>query len=182
MLKDGDDMDTDIGRAKRSEEKRARSQNNRRKTVFAPYEISRKYFRIRFPYLLETALTPILVRGKEVNAGKTDVLVKNMGPGGMCFISDLKLPVGKEILYQFSNEILEEELKAFCYVVWMKEHEDHDLYEYGAEFNVNEHERSKLLKILMKVQIKINKEDMLFKEGSFVYVYPDEYFKKKQKK
>ncbi len=152
-----------------------------RKTVFAPYEISRKFFRVKFPYLLETEMTPVYVKGREVAAGKTHVLVRNMGPGGMCFVSDLNLPVGKDIIYMFSSEIMEETITALAYVVWMRKLEDHDLYEYGAEFEVNEHERSNIQKLLMKVQIKINKENMLFDEGNFVYGYPEDYFRRKRK-
>jgi hypothetical protein len=153
-----------------------------KKTVFAPYEISRKYFRVKFPYLLETEMTPVYVKGKEVTAGKTHVLVRNMGPGGFCFVSDLNLPVGKDIFYVFSSEIMEEKISALAYVVWMNEMEGNGLYEYGAEFDVNEHERANIQKLLMRVQIKINKENMLFDEGNFVYGYPEDYFRMKRKK
>lgn len=152
-----------------------------KKTVFAPYEVSRKYFRVKFPFLLETEMTPIYVKGREVEAGKTHVLVKNMGPGGMCFISNLKLPVGKDIIYEFSSELMDEKISAMAFVVWMRKIEDYDLFEYGAEFEVNEHERANIQKLLMKVQIKINKENMMFDEGNFVYGYPEDYFRMKKR-
>jgi hypothetical protein len=98
------------------------------------------------------------------------------------FVSDLNLPVGKDIFYVFSSEIMEEKISALAYVVWMNEMEGNGLYEYGAEFDVNEHERANIQKLLMRVQIKINKENMLFDEGNFVYGYPEDYFRMKRKK
>ena len=77
---------------------------------------------------------------------------------------------------------MEEKISALAYVVWMNEMEGNGLYEYGAEFDVNEHERANIQKLLMRVQIKINKENMLFDEGNFVYGYPEDYFRMKRKK
>lgn len=99
-------------------------------------------------------MTPVYVKGKEVTAGKTHVLVRNMGPGGFCFVSDLNLPVGKDIFLRIFKEIMEEKISALAYVVWMNEMEGNGLYEYGAEFDVNEHERANIQKLLMRYRLR----------------------------
>jgi hypothetical protein len=47
-------------------------------------ENRRKFFRIKLPLSLEAVLEVLEVKGNQVNIGKTKVLIKDIGPGGLC--------------------------------------------------------------------------------------------------
>lgn len=100
-----------------------------------------------------------------------------IGPGGVRFMSDIALPLEKNLIFQFSTELLNKEISMHGYLVWMEEISA-NLYEYGVEFIVNENERADLIRTLNQVQIKI-KNDMFFDEGCFTSYSPDIYFKRK---
>ncbi|MGI6332459.1 MAG: EAL domain-containing protein [Zhaonellaceae bacterium] len=140
----------------------------------ADYEEKREFFRINFHSLLEGEMTILKLKGKNVNVGNTKVLIKDIGPGGLCFISNIKLPVEKYLILQFTTQLLDTEIKVTGYPVWLKEMDD-DLYKYGIEYVIDENERIDLVKIFNQVQIKM-KHDILFAEGSFVSSSPAAYF------
>ena len=73
----------------------------------------RKFFRIKFPRLLETDLTILEIKGRKVNVGNTKVLVKNIGPGGLCFISNIRLPVDENVILQFRTYLIGEEVRVY---------------------------------------------------------------------
>ncbi|HHY78684.1 MAG TPA: PilZ domain-containing protein [Clostridiales bacterium] len=134
----------------------------------------RKFFRIKLPLPLEAILEVLEIKGRKVNVGNTKVLVKNIGPGGLCFVSDIKFPVRNEMILQFTFQLLEEEIKVRGNIVWSGKTKE-DLYEYGVEFTIDENERVDLIRILNQVQIKI-KKNILFSEGSFVSISYNTYF------
>lgn len=138
-------------------------------------ENRRKFFRIKFTQLLEADLTILEIRGKAVNVGNTKVLVKNIGPGGVCIISNIKFPIEKNIILELITELIEVNLRVYGYIVWGKEIEN-NLYEYGVEFTIDENEREDLVKVLNQVQIKM-KNNILFSDGSFALEPPALFFK-----
>lgn len=138
------------------------------------FEDRRKYFRINFYQLLEADMTIINISGKNINVGNTKVLIKNMGPGGLSYISNIKLPIEKDINLLFLIQLLNKEMKIYGKLIWVDElHED--LYEYGVEFAMDENERGEIVRILNLVQIKMRK-DILFAEGNFITESPFVYF------
>lgn len=137
-------------------------------------EERRKYFRIKFMQRLETKLTILAIKGKKVNIGNTKVLVKDMSPGGLCFIANIHLPIGREIILQFSSRLIEEEFYLQGYCVWTNEIEG-GLLEYGVEFIVDENKRAELIQLLNKVQIRMRK-DILFADGDFISGTEYQYF------
>lgn len=139
-----------------------------------PKKDRRKFFRVNFYQLLEAKMTIKEIARKKVSMGNTNILIKNIGPGGLSFISDIILPTNKELVLQFKTELLETEIKAYGKLVWTNNYND-KLQEYGVEFLVDEEERSQLVKILNQVQIKM-KADMLFADGSFTSDPPTRYF------
>lgn len=145
-------------------------------TMILPQEDRRKFFRIRFNQLLEADMTILEIRGKKLDIGNTKVLIKNMGPGGLCFISNVRFPAERGITLQFTTELLEEELKVYGCIVWAEEKKN-NLYEYGVEFTIDENGRSDLIMELNKVQIKM-RNNILFAEGSFTSDSYIQYFKK----
>jgi hypothetical protein len=127
-------------------------------------EVRRKFFRVVFHQLLLSEMTISAVKGKSINVGNTKVLIKNIGPGGLCFISNIKLPVGKDFTLQFTTQLAGEMLQVFGYCVWMEMRED-NLYEYGVELILDENDRSHLVRKLNKVQISI-RNNILYTTGS----------------
>lgn len=140
-----------------------------------PIKEKRRFFRIKFRQLLEAVMTILTIRGKNVNVGNTKVLVENIGPGGLCFISNIRFPVERYFILQFSTQLIDENIKVYGYPVWAEEIDD-NLYKYGIEFTIDENERMDLTKILNQVQIKM-KNNILFAEGDFISISPNAYFK-----
>lgn len=145
-------------------------------TAAMPHEDRRKFFRVKFPQFLEADMTILRVKGKKISVGNTKVLIKNMGPGGLCFISNMKFPMDREFIIQFTTQLLESDLKVYGCPVWAKEIEG-DLYEYGVEFTFDENKRTELTGVLNQAQIKI-RNNVLFAEGSFVQGSHKVYFEK----
>ena len=80
-------------------------------------EERRRFFRINLPLPLESVLEVLEIKGRKVNVGNTKVLIKNIGPGGLCFVSDIKFPVQNSIILQFTFQ-LDEEIKVRGNIVW----------------------------------------------------------------
>ncbi|HHV95660.1 MAG TPA: EAL domain-containing protein [Clostridiaceae bacterium] len=80
-------------------------------------EDKRKYFRLKFQQLLEADMTVIEVNDRKVKVGNTKVLIENIGPGGLCFISNIRLLVTKNVILQFTSELIDKEIKVHGYIV-----------------------------------------------------------------
>lgn len=143
-------------------------------TVVKPFKERRKFFRIDFSQFLEGEVTIIEIKGKKAKVGNTNVLIKDIGPGGLCFISKIRFPIKRSIILQFTTELLGEEIKVYGSPVWIEE--ENYLYKYGIEFTFDENDRMKLTKILHQVQIKM-RNNLGFSDGSFVLDSPTHYFK-----
>lgn len=143
-----------------------------------PEKDRRKYFRIDLYNLLESDLTILELGGEDVDVGNTKVLIKNIGPGGLCFISNIKFPVQNDIILKFKTELVKKEIILYGNPVWTRVVSDREekIHEYGIQFRITESEREDLIKTLNKVQIKMRK-DPLFAEGDFVSVSYTNYFK-----
>jgi len=146
-----------------------------------PFVERRKFFRVKFTQLLEGDLTILEIRGRKINVGNTKILIKNMGPGGLCFISNIKFPVVKDIILQFTTELMGNEIKVHGHPVWTKEMDNElyeygiQLHEYGVEFTIDENERMELIRELNMAQIKMRKNE-LFVDGRFISGTHVQYF------
>lgn len=137
---------------------------------FAGYEDRRKFFRYDFQNLLVVNMTIKEFRGQNLSIGNTKVLVKNISLGGLCFISNIKIPVNKEIVLKFIINIDRKELSTYGHPIWSHEI-DNNLYEYGIRFKNNENQ-SLLMEKLNKTMITNNMfSDMI------ISCSPDVYFK-----
>lgn len=138
------------------------------------FEERRKYFRIQFPMMLEAVMSILEISGKKTKIGNTKVLIKNIGAGGLCFISNIRFPVKREIILQFTTQLLDKEIKVFGCPVWSADTEG-NLFEYGIEFTFDENDRGNLIGVLNQVQIKL-KNNRGFNEGSFITTSVKRYF------
>ena len=125
----------------------------------------RKYFRVGFPQDLMANMTILEINGKKVTVGHTKSLIKNIGPGGLCFVANINLPLKKDLILQFSSELLGTPLRVYGTPVW-KEGLEQGFVKYGLKFTFDENARMELTGLLNKVQIRIRK-DYGFNEGSF---------------
>lgn len=142
------------------------------------HECRRKFSRLKFIQALEAGLTILDIKGKKVNVGNTKVLIKDIGDGGLCFISNIRIPIERDIVLQFTTQLIGKEIKIHGHSVWIEEIDD-NLFEYGIEFTFDENKRTDLIDILNRVQIKM-KNNILFADGSFISESPYFYFKPQQ--
>lgn len=138
-------------------------------------EERRRFFRINFAQLLEADMTILQIKGKSANVGNTKVVIKDIGPGGLCFVSNIKLPVRRDIILQFITELLGKEIKVYGCPVWAEEVEG-NLHEYGMEFTFDENERMALTRVLNQLQVKM-RNNLGFAGGRFVSDTAIGYFK-----
>jgi len=131
-----------------------------------PYEERRKYFRVDFIQLLEADMTILEINGKRTHVGSTKVVVKDMGPGGLRFVSNIRLPIKRDLVLQFTTELLGKEIKVYGCPVWMEVVLE-QLYEYGVEFTFDENDRMYLTGVLNQVQVKM-RNNSKFVHGRFV--------------
>lgn len=124
----------------------------------APGTERRKYFRIEFPYPLEAMMTISELNGKKVQLGNTKVLVENLGPGGLRFLSTIKLPVGSDMTLKFQTTIEDEELIVYGKII--HESEFKELNRYGVEFHIDEEGREHLIKSFNQLQLQLRKNPL----------------------
>lgn len=123
-------------------------------------EESREYFRIELDFPLLSSMTVIQIRGRKVELGKTNVLIENIGLGGLRFLSDIRLTVHREIILEFETELLGELTQMYGSVVWMKEVKP-GVFQYGVEFLIEENERTLLAKLLNKFALLLRKNPII---------------------
>ena len=135
----------------------------------------REYFRIDFEYPLEAFMTVSELNGKKVQLGNTRVLFENIGPGGLRFLSNIKLPARSDIRLKFQMKIMDEELILYGKIV--HDSEQDNLYRYGIEFIVDEQQREQLIKLFNQFQLQLKREPLLAGHP-FVTESVNSYFKK----
>jgi len=141
-------------------------------------EDRRKLFRVNLDFPLSASMTLIRIHGRNVELGRTEVLVENIGLGGLRFLSDIRLPIHRDIILEFETEILGNTIKMYGSVVWMKELKS-DIYQYGLKFSEDESERSVLTPILNKLAILLRKNPLI-PGCNFVKGNPFTFFKHKK--
>ena len=72
-----------------------------------------KFFRINLDFPLSASMTLIRIHGRKVELGRTEVLVEDIGLGGLRFLSDMRLPVHRDIILEFETEILGNTIKMY---------------------------------------------------------------------
>lgn len=144
-----------------------------------PFEERRKFFRVNFPLLLEATMSIVEINGKAAKVGNTKVLVKNIGPGGLCFISNIRLPIKKNIILQFSSQLLGKEVTCYGRLVWAEDINE-NVSEYGIEFTFSENDRVTLTGLLNQYQIRLHNNSGQY-EGPFIYDSFNKFFNIEEK-
>ncbi|MGD6844738.1 EAL domain-containing protein [Bacillus infantis] len=135
----------------------------------------RKYFRIDLPLPLSADLTIIKLKDKQVEMGKNEVLIENIGPGGARLYTNIKLPIRQDILFQIQTKILGEILSLDGHIVWKEEKSDL-VTQYGLEFSIDDKRREELTQLLNEIQGEAGKTARLPDSRQIEAVCPVDYF------
>ncbi len=136
----------------------------------------RNYFRIQLDFPLGASMTLTRIHGRPIELGRTDVLIENIGLGGLRFLSDMRLAVQRDIILEIETEILGHSIKMYGSIVWMKEIKP-SIYQYGLEFSMDESERPVLTQLLNKLAILLRKNPLV-PDCNFVTTDRYSFFKK----
>ncbi len=123
-------------------------------------ESKRKHYRLNFPYPLEADIKLISIAGRNVELGVSKVLVEDISIGGLRFVSNLKLPIRGDVIYQFETELLNTTVILKGNIIW-KEEINEDLVEYGIQFILNEDEQAALSNLLNSFIILLTNQSFL---------------------
>lgn len=130
------------------------------------FEDRRNYVRVPLVFPLRSQMTIIKMKDKAINLGKTEVLLEDLGAGGLRFLSHIIFAVNPDIVFAFETEILGESLCVSGSIVWRQEL-DNDIYQYGLEFAIDEKKRDQLHILLNRLVIE-KTMNRLDPQGSFV--------------
>jgi diguanylate cyclase (GGDEF)-like protein/PAS domain S-box-containing protein len=119
----------------------------------------RKYYRINLMFPLSSQMSITSINGQKVELGKTEVLIQDLGFGGLKFLSTLDLPVRPDIVLQFKTKIMDQEVTLIGIIVWKQEVKE--LFKYGFEFIIDEIERENLVSLLNSFTIKLRKNPLV---------------------
>ncbi|WP_053360812.1 EAL domain-containing protein [Bacillus sp. FJAT-27251] len=101
--------------------------------------------KIRYPFRCEMALTGYSAAPPQQEP--ITIEIENMGPGGLRFVSNLKLSVGQEMVYTFKPEELEGKIQVAGVVIWSEESPSGNR-QYGVHFNLSNDQRHCLAPLL----------------------------------
>lgn len=121
---------------------------------------NRKFFRVPLHFPLSGSMTLTRINGRTVDVGKTVILIEDIGIGGLRFLTDLKLTVNPNIIFELETYLFGKTIKLLGSIVWMNEIKP-DVYQYGLEFVLDDSERSDITPILNKLAIKLRKAPLV---------------------
>ena len=119
----------------------------------------RKYNRLHLTFPLSAQMTLISINGRKVDLGKTEVLVKDIGFGGIKIVSTLELPVRSDFILQFEAMIMNQQVTLNGVIVWKQE--DNDVYQYGINFDVEPEEKEGLIQLLNRFSSQLQKTPLV---------------------
>ncbi|SOC38537.1 EAL domain-containing protein [Ureibacillus acetophenoni] len=136
----------------------------------------RKHYRLNFPVPLEADMRLTSIAGRIVKLGVSNVLVMDISAGGLRFVSNLKLPIRGDVIYQFKTELLGESINLKGSIVW-KEEMNEDITEYGIKFSLGSEEQTSVSALLNSFIILSKSSDSLpsYRKASVFGI--NEYFK-----
>lgn len=116
----------------------------------------REYFRVNVDQGMAGMLSLFELNGVRVNSGITNVVILNLGAGGMCFFSKLRLPAKADFKIRLSLKLAGERYLYMGHVVWFKEY-GRGIIQYGCQFELNDSERESLIKQLNRLAIYLHR-------------------------
>lgn len=120
----------------------------------------RRYFRVHLFYPFLGQMTINNIKGKAIKLAKTEVHIEDIGLGGLCFLSHIRLAIISDIILEFSLQIMGQAIDVCGHVVWSQEIDD-GVYQYGIEFIMDEKVRDRLAKLLMDLELQLRKSPIV---------------------
>lgn len=117
-------------------------------------ENRRKFFRIDLPYPLKSKVSLNSQNGVYKKKTFTEVLVDDIGPGGLKFLSTMKLPIRSDLILSFDLNLSDRNEKLVGKIVRAEELEN-GVTAYGVEFILSEPERDVLISVLNRLSTEI---------------------------
>jgi hypothetical protein len=101
----------------------------------------RKYFRMDLPAPITSRMTISEFKGQTILIGNTQVVIENIGVGGLRVSTSVPLPVSKKMKLKIETEIFQQPFCVVGNILWKEEiAESH--FQYGFEFDLTEQERN----------------------------------------
>ena len=94
---------------------------------------------------------------------QVEVMIEKVGPGGLRFLSNLKLAVGQELIYSFEAELIEDRVHLPGEIIWDDIVSD-GLYHYGVHFHIPENTRDTINHLLKDSEENGKHLSFLYKE------------------
>ncbi|MGV8981478.1 PilZ domain-containing protein [Clostridium sp.] len=117
-------------------------------------------FRVKLFYNLTSEIKIESISGKKTDLNGTKVLINDISPSGLKFISNLTLPVNPAVIFNLKSLILHETINLFGHIVWAEESVG-GLYEYGIKFIQDDSKEQYLIKLLNTLQISIRRSPLV---------------------
>ena len=80
----------------------------------------RNYFRLQLNKYLKCRMSITIIGEKVVNTEKTNVLIENIGPGGLKIPSDLLLPVKPDVIFHLKQIYTGKDIEMLGHIVWQR--------------------------------------------------------------
>lgn len=100
-------------------------------------------------------MTISMFNGQKVDLGATEVIVYDIGPGGLKFHMGVNLPVNKHIVLHFTSLILDQTFHLEGYIVWSNTVVYGKAYEYGLKLRIEDELRLQLIKTLNQLSTQL---------------------------
>ena len=119
----------------------------------------RKHPRFKFPTPLEADIKLTSIANRKMEVGVSKVLVENISVGGLRFVSNLNLPIRRDVIYRFITNILGKPLEINGRIAWKREVNE-EITEYGVQFIFENEEQDSLSTLLHSFDTLLkNKKD-----------------------
>lgn len=135
----------------------------------------REFFRLQLKNAITSDMRMIRVQNKVIESAYKEVLIDDIGPGGMRFLSDLKIPVNRLVVWGFRTELLGQIIEVNGFVVRARIIEK-GIYEYGLKFIMDEKERLFFIKLCNELALKL-RQSPIIKGCRFVGMNKIHYFR-----
>lgn len=116
---------------------------------------NRNYIRIQVPGLT-ARIHIIAIEDRVVKSASQNVLVLNISPGGLRFISGLQIPADRDVRLSLHTVLMGIRFETEGYIIWREAVEN--MYEYGVEFDMSTLHRSFLIRLLNYMYVKLYPE------------------------
>jgi hypothetical protein len=118
-------------------------------------ENNRRYIRIQVPGLT-MKIHIVSIGNRTVKSASNQVLILNIGPGGLRFTSGLLIPADRDVKISILTMLAGIRFETEGYIVWRETVEN--MYEYGVEFDMSALHRSFLIRLLNYLFVKLYPE------------------------